>query len=202
MKILALSFSPRKEGNTMIMLDQVLLGARQEGASTELYSLAGKTVLPCDGCNSCRSTGTCHIKEDDMPVILEKMLEADGLVFGTPIYFYNMTAQGKAVIDRTYSLSKPERSLANKVGGVVAVAGSFGLADAVKDIYFYMITRQILPASFVAVYGGSRGEIRKREKAMQAGYVLGQQMVHIIEQKFVYPKDYPGTHFAYGTHTH
>ena len=64
-----------------------------------------------------------------------KMLEADGILFGSPVYFYNITAQGKAVIDRTIALGHDGRALANKVGGVIVVGGSLGLVDAVKDLF-------------------------------------------------------------------
>jgi multimeric flavodoxin WrbA len=201
-KVIGLSFSPRLEGNTMALLDQVLQGARQQGAVTELISVAGKNIRPCDGCNACRHTGICHIKDDDAPLILEKMLESDGFIFGTPVYFYGMTGQAKALIDRTFSLNQPGRNLANKVAGVVALAGSLGLVDALKDLYFYMITRQILPVSFVAAYASAKGEIRKRERAMQQALTLGQQIAQVIDQKFVYPEHFPGTHIAFGTHTH
>jgi multimeric flavodoxin WrbA len=96
------------------------------GAQTELYRISDKDIKPCDGCSSCFKTGECPIK-DDMPELCDRMLEADGIIFGTPVYFYNMTAQGKAVIDRTIVLGRPERSLANKVGGIIVVGGSLGL---------------------------------------------------------------------------
>lgn len=195
MKILGLSFSPRKDGNTVILLNQALDGARQEGAETELYSIAGKDIKSCDGCWGCRKKGECHIK-DDMQEIYEKLLEADGIIFGSPVYFYNMTGQGKTVIDRTIALGD---RLANKVGGIVAVAGSFGLADTVKDLYFYMITRRMLPASFIAAYGGGKGDVKDLQKCMKATSDLGREIVKIAAKKFEYPEG--GTHIAYGTHT-
>ncbi|MCK4863555.1 MAG: flavodoxin family protein [Dehalococcoidales bacterium] len=198
MKILGLSFSPRTQGNTEILLDEALSGARQEGAETELYSIAGKDIKPCDGCWGCRKAGECHIK-DDMQELYTKMLEADGIIYGTPVYFYNMTGQGKTVIDRTIALGQPGRNLANKVGGVIAVAGSFGLVDAVKDLYFYMITRRMLPASFIAAYAGGKGDVKNLEKCMKATRELGQEMAQIAAKKFEYPAG--GTHIAYGTHT-
>ena len=200
MKILALSFSPRKGGNTEILLNEALKGARQEGAETELYSTIDKEIKPCDSCGSCMKTGKCHI-QDDMQGLYEKLKEADGIIFGTPVYFYNMTAQAKTVIDRTLALGGPERSMANKVGGVIAVAGSLGLIDAVKDLYFYMVTRQMLPANFVAAYGVSRGDVAGMEKTMKAAHDLGRQTVKIAEKKFEYPADIPPVHIAYGTHT-
>lgn len=196
MKILGLSFSPRKNGNTMILLDEALKGAKQEGAEVELYSVADKTIKPCDGCRSCSKTGICHIK-DDMQGLYDKLLESDGIIFGSPVYFYSMTAQAKTVIDRTISLNRPERSLANKVGGVVVVAGSQGNVDVLKDLYFYMVTRQMLPANFVSVY--PCGDLRKMENCMKATFDLGRQISRIVPMKFKYPSEFPRAYSAFGT---
>ena len=117
------------------MLEEVLKGAKHEGSEIELFSVSGKKIKPCDGCWPCMSKGSCHIK-DDMQILYDKLVEADGIIFGTPIYFYSMTAQTKTIIDRTLALNHPGRSLTNKVGGAVVVAGSLGLIDAVKDLYF------------------------------------------------------------------
>ena len=136
-----------------------------------------------------------------MQELYNKMVKADGIIFGTPVYFYNMTAQGKAVIDRTIALGRPDKSLANKVGGIVVVGGSLGLIDAVKDLYFYMVTRQMLPANFVAAYAAIEGDVKKLEKCMKAAEDLGAQMVKIAEKKFTYPEEFKATHIAYGTHT-
>ncbi|MGD0917171.1 MAG: flavodoxin family protein [Thermodesulfobacteriota bacterium] len=201
MKVLGLSCSPRRHGNTEILLGEALQGAKQEGAEVELYCVSEKDIRSCDGCGACHETGECHIK-DDMQILYDKLLGADGILFGTPVYFYSMTAQAKTVIDRTVSLNRPERSLANKVGGVIAVAGSLGLIDAVKDLYFYMVTRQMLPANFVAAYAGAKGEVRKMEQCMKATQELGRQMVQIAAKKFEYPKEFRRASFGYGTHTH
>jgi len=106
MKILAISCSPRKDGNTVAMLNEALKAAKTEGAETELYSVSGKNIQPCDGCWGCTKTGKCHIK-DDAALLFDKMLAADGIIFGTPVYFYGMTAQAKAIIDRTIALREP-----------------------------------------------------------------------------------------------
>jgi multimeric flavodoxin WrbA len=136
-----------------------------------------------------------------MKELYKKMLASEGIIFGTPVYFYNMTAQGKAVIDRTIALGHPDKNLANKVGGIVVVGGSLGLIDAVKDLYFYMVTRQMLPANFVAAYAASKGDVKKLEKCMKSAVELGKQIVRIVERKFTYPEEFQATHIAYGTHT-
>lgn len=201
MRILGLSCSPRKSGNTEILLGEALNGAQHEGAEVELYSVSGKEIKPCDGCWSCYGTGECHIK-DDMQTLYQKMIEADGIIFGTPIYIYSMTAQAKALIDRTLALSTPERSLANKVGGVIVVAGSIGIIDAVKDLYFYIVMRKMLPANLVAAYANNKGDIRKMEQGMKAARELGREMVQIAAKQFEFPGEFARNFFAYGTHTH
>lgn len=200
MKILALSFSPREEGNTEIMLCEALLGAQTEGAEIEFYSVAGKNIQPCDGCAACFRTGQCHI-QDDMQALYDKMLAADGIIFGTPIHFYYMTSQARAVIDRTIALNHPDRNLSNKVGGIIVVGSNLGLSNALKDLYFYIIVRRMLPANFVAAYGGPKGDVHKLEKGKKAARDLGRQMVKLVEKKFEYPPEFPQSLFAYGTHT-
>jgi multimeric flavodoxin WrbA len=199
MKILGLSFSPRERGNTEILMETVLAGAEELGAETELYRAVDHDIQPCDACGACFTTGECPI-EDDMQGLYVKMLEADGILFGTPVYFYNITAQGKCVIDRTIALNHGGRSLSSKVGAVVAVAGSLGLADALKDLYFYMVTRQMLPASYIAAYGSNKGDVKDFEQCMQASKELGRNMAKIIQKKFIYPGG-KANYMAYGTHT-
>ncbi len=139
MKILAISGSPRKDGNTVTLLNEVLKGAQQEGAETDLFSVAGKVIAPCDACISCRKTGKCRI-DDDMQELYPKMLAADGIVIGTPIYHYMMIAQTKAIMDRTFCLDKDQMAFANKVGGVVAVAASLGVLQTLR-ISIFTISR-------------------------------------------------------------
>jgi multimeric flavodoxin WrbA len=201
MKILGLSCSPRKSGNTVILLEEALNGAQQEGAETELFSVAGKDIRPCDGCWACFGTGKCHIK-DDMQSLYDKMVEADGIIFGTPVYVYSMTGQAKIIMDRMLALRPPERSLANKVGGVIVVAGSLGLIDPAKAIYFTMVMQKMVPANLVAVYAFNKGEVHEMKQGMQAAHNLGREMVQIAAKKFTYPAEFPRNFFAYGTHTH
>lgn len=198
MKILGLCCSLRKGGNTEFLVNEVLQGAQQEGAETELYSVYGKNIQPCDGCHACKKTGECHIK-DDMQDLYSKMLAADGIIYGSPSYFYGMSGAAKNIIDRTTSLDPPDRSLANKVGSVVAVGGGLGLSNILKDIYFYMVTKQILPANFLAGYGLQKGDAAKLENGIKAARELGKQMVRIAVKKFEYPEDIKASVFAYGT---
>jgi multimeric flavodoxin WrbA len=199
MKILGISFSPREQGNTEILLEQALTSAKSLGADTELLRIADTNIKPCDGCSACFKTGQCHV-HDDMEVVSRKLLESDGIIFGSPVYYYNITAQGKIVIDRSLPLGV-SNGLANKVGGIIVVGGSLGLVDAVKDLYFYMVVHQMIPANFVAAYASMKGDVKKLGKCMKSAEELGIQMVKIAEKKFTYPEEIRASHIGFGTHT-
>lgn len=98
--VLILSGSPRKNGNSDVLCDKFAEGASQAGHRVEKIRIAEKNIGYCRGCYACKNTGECAIK-DDMAEILQKMIDADVLVLASPVYFYSIDAQLKAVIDRT-----------------------------------------------------------------------------------------------------
>ena len=99
-KVLILSASPRKGGNSDLLCDQFAKGAEEAGHQVEKIRVQEKKISPCLACYGCRGTGTC-VQKDDMAAILDKMVEADVLVLATPVYFYSMDGQLKTLIDRT-----------------------------------------------------------------------------------------------------
>ncbi len=101
-KILIISASPRKNGNSDILCDEFARGAIEAGHEVEKIRLAEKDVGYCTGCYVCTKLGKC-CKKDDANAIIEKMLSVDSIVLATPVYFYSMDAQLKALIDRTVS---------------------------------------------------------------------------------------------------
>lgn len=100
-KVLILSGSPRKGGNSDLLCDAFLRGARESGNKVEKIRVAAKKVAPCSACYYCRDHGGICAHKDDMSEILQKMIDADVLVLASPVYFYSIDAQLKAVIDRT-----------------------------------------------------------------------------------------------------
>lgn len=99
-RVLILSASPRKGGNSDQLCDQFMKGAIETGNKAEKIHVADKNINFCTGCLTCQSNREC-VHNDDMAEILEKMIQADILVLATPVYFYNMDAQMKVLIDRT-----------------------------------------------------------------------------------------------------
>ena len=98
-KVLILSASPRKGGNSDTLCDQFLRGAKESGHQAEKVFLRDKKIGYCTGCGVCSKTHRCA-QDDDMAEVLEKMVRADVIVMATPVYFYTMNAQMKTVIDR------------------------------------------------------------------------------------------------------
>lgn len=99
-KVLILSGSPRKSGNSDLLCDEFMKGAIESGNEVEKIRVSEKSIAYCRACYACRGTGKCVIK-DDMAEVLQKMIDCDVMVLASPVYFYSIDAQLKAVIDRT-----------------------------------------------------------------------------------------------------
>ena len=104
MKILVITGSPRKNGNSATLADHFIKGAEEAGHTVERFDAAFKKVHPCIACNSCGMNGPCVFK-DDFEFVRKHIVEADCLVFATPMYYFGISAQLKAVIDRFYAIN-------------------------------------------------------------------------------------------------
>jgi len=186
-KVLGIACSPRQHGNTEILVEEALSGARE--AETELLTLADKEIKPCDSCFACLKTGKCHI-DDDMQPIYGKLLDADGIIFGTPVYFWSMTAQAKALIDRTIALRYPRLKLASKVGGIIAVGERTGLMSTATLFYTFFARNHMLSSDDVCALAGEKGAVRQDKYGMKAAGELGKLMVALIKTGFEFPKEY------------
>ena len=133
MKITILNGSPRPGGNTEIMAQAFEKGAREAGHEVTLINLAGKKITGCLGCHYCFAhDGTC-VQKDDMADILKVIDETDLLVFASPIYWFDITAQLKTVIDRMYARGKIGFHF--KKTALLLDSGSDGVYDAALAQY-------------------------------------------------------------------
>jgi len=194
MKVLGIVCSPRKGGNTEIMMGQALAGARNYGAETELWTTAGKDLKPCDGCGAClRRDGRCHIK-DDMQELYPKVLAADGIIFGSPAYFWSVTAQAKIVIDRLYSIYNlallDKRGLTGKVAGVISVVSSRGHIEVLNQFNAFFQHCHMILADSAFGFAYAKGAIRKDKYAMKISEELGKAVASLIKQQIQWPEEY------------
>ncbi|MCL4439713.1 MAG: flavodoxin family protein [Firmicutes bacterium] len=136
-KVLAFIGSPRKDGNTSSIVGEVVRGAKEAGAKTKVYYLNEMNIGPCQSCFYCRGVEECSIK-DDMQSVYVDIKEADAIVIGSPIYFGQVTAQTKLLMDRLYPMiDSPFKSrFGNKKAVVVYSLGNIN-ADLFKQYLDY-----------------------------------------------------------------
>lgn len=188
LKVIGISASPRLNGNSDLLLRQALAGAESAGAQTEYLRLADFKIAPCIECNSCYKTGRCVVK-DDYHIISAKILDADRLIFATPIFFMAVSAQAKALIDRCqclwahkYVLKKP---LINTAGRdrramVIAIGGSkskkmFDCIRLTMKYFFDAIDINYAVNLFVNKVENA-GQIKEHPSAMKEAFTLGQKL--------------------------
>ena len=189
MKVLGLFGSPRKGGNTEILLEETLKGAEGEGAEIERLFLSDLDITPCTECHGCDSTGDCVIL-DEMQKIYTKLLEADIIILASPIFFYGVTAWAKAVIDRSqalwakkYLVNDPSMGNRGKrrKGFFISVAATKGqkvFEGAILTVKYFF---DALNAEYTGelVYRGVEGksEILKHPKALEQAREAGRRLV-------------------------
>jgi len=184
-RVLGIVGSPRVGGNTERLVAEALEAAEEDGAETELLRLADKEVKPCDACLSCRETGECRIKDDFKPVF-DKMVEADGIILATPVYFGSATPQIKALIDRAGYLSGARgRVFENKAGGAMVVARRAGQNFTFAQLLFFFLHQgMIVPGStyWNIAFGREKGEVAKDEEGLRTARNFGKRMVWLIRR--------------------
>ena len=158
MKVLGLVCSPREGGNTEILVREALAGAEQKGAETELYLVADKNIGPCIACEACSAEGVCAT-DDDMQVLYEKLLAADGIIFGTPVYFINVSAQAKAVIDRSFAFLRHGKLRGKTAAAIIAVR-RVGAGQVLGLMYTWFALHGMNVAGGGIGYGREKGEVR------------------------------------------
>jgi len=137
-KVLGIVSSPRKGGNTEILTKIALEEATKEGAEIDMVHLADYNVQACDSCLACFKTKECHIK-DDLDKIYEKMIEANGIIFASPVYHASITPQLKALMDRAGFIATVNgKAFKGKIGGAVTVASRAGHLMVFSQILLYL----------------------------------------------------------------
>jgi len=188
MKVLAISASARKNGNTKILLEAVLAPLQEAGAQAELIELAGTNPKGCKACFVCikKKDGTCAIKDDIVNECVEKMTLADAILLGSPTYFADVSTEMKAVIDRCGMVGRANGDLyKRKLGAaVVAVrrAGSIHAFDTMN--HFFQISQMIIVGSsyWNIGIGREKGEVAGDDEGMKTMRDLGENMAWLLQK--------------------
>lgn len=185
MKIIGVNGSPHgQKSTTRVLVNAVLRGAEEGGAETGFVDAAALTIRPCSACTLCYQTGECP-KQDDFAALYEKMLEADGVVFGSPNYIDNVSAQMKVVFDRMADTVHCQL-FAGKYGCAVATAGGSGADDIVAYLNHVL---QIFGADTVgAAYANLADGPDALKYAEDQAFALGKDLASAIAAHREYPE--------------
>ena len=190
MGVLGLSCSPRRQGNTDLLLTELLRGAKDQGAVIETVDACGLHIAPCRGCGVCGRTGRCAIN-DEMHGIYDRINVADAIALASPIYFYNVTAQCKAVIDRCQALWSRKYILKEKTAMKHGFFLSVGATRGKRLFDCAALTVRYFFDAINATYSGhllfreidGKGAIRNHPTALKEAYAAGMNLAANPDQK-------------------
>jgi multimeric flavodoxin WrbA len=185
MKVVAFNGSPREDGNTTILINHVFRELEKEGVETELVQLSGKKIHGCIACFKCfeNKDQRCAVKEDFANECIEKMVKAEGIILGSPVYFTDVTAEMKALIDRAGFVSMANGGMyKNKVGAAVVAVRRSGAVHTLDTLsHFFLAGQMIIIGRGIGV-GKDKGEVEKDEEGIQSVKVLGQRMAWLLKK--------------------
>ena len=188
MKVVAFNGSARKDGNTAILIRHVFQELETEGIETELVQLSGSKIHGCIACMKCfeNKDQRCSVKDDLTNDCIGKMLDADGIILGSPTYFANVSTEMKALIDRAGMVSRANGDmLARKVGAAVVAVRRAGAIHVFNSInHFFFIGQMIVPGSsyWNLGMGRQKGEVESDEEGIQTMKVLGINMAWLLKK--------------------
>ena len=185
MRVLGIMGSPRIGGNSDLLLDRALAGAREAGAEVEKIILNRKKISGCQDCKECNETGLCALK-DDMPEIHRKILEADAVIHSGPVYFWSMTSQMKAYLDRWCAFFDADWNwhkayyprMKGKRIGLITVCGDVNVHTADPMVHSFKTTADFTKLRWIGAVMASateQGEIAGNEVAQNEAYELGRR---------------------------
>jgi len=186
MKVVAFNGSPHTDGNTSILLNCVLAEIAKEGIETELVQVGGLKISGCTACQECcrNKDMRCSVTDDILNECFSKMAAADGILIGSPVYFTDVTAETKALIDRCGYVSRANGGvLRRKAGAGVAAVRRQGALHTLDSInHLFLISEMIVPGStyWNLGIGRDKGEVEKDEEGIRTMQDLGRNMAWLL----------------------
>ena len=188
MKVVAFNSSPRKNGNTSILIRQVMSVMEDKGIETETVQVGGKPIRGCIACFKCMENKNrhCAVDKDMLNDCVDRMAAADGIILGSPTYFASMTPEIKALIDRAGMVSRAnDMMFRRKVGAAVVAARRAGTVHTFDSInHFFTIGEMIIPGSsyWNMGFGREKGEVNDDAEGMAVMKTLGENMAWLLEK--------------------
>jgi multimeric flavodoxin WrbA len=189
MKVIAFNGSPRKTGNTYHAIQVVFEALKKEGIKTEMIQLGGMDIKGCRACYKCfEKRNKACLQKDAFNLFMGKMIEAEGIIIGSPTYFANVSTEVKALIDRAGLVSiANDHLLRRKVGAAVVAVRRAGGTHVYSSInYFFGINHMIIPGSsyWNLAVGMDPGDILKDKEGLSTLRDLGENMAWLMEKLY------------------
>lgn len=186
MKVIGINGSARKDGNTALIIGKVFDELNKEEITTELIQLAEYDIQPCKGCFACKGRGNCVFDKDGFAEIFSRMIEAHGIILGSPVYSADVSAKMKAFLERggVVVASNPGL-LRHKVGASVAAVRRGGGMTTVDTMNHFMLNKEMIVVGSTywnMVYGKNVGDVLNDEEGMANMRNLGENMSFILKQ--------------------
>ena len=185
MKVVAFNGSPRKDGNTTILINHVFRELEKEGVETELVQLSGKKIHGCIACYKCfeNKDQRCAVKDDIANECIEKMVKAEGIILGSPVYFTDVTAEMKALMDRAGFVSMANGGMyKNKVGATVVAVRRSGAIHTLDTMNHFFLAGQMIVIGRGVGVGRDKGDVEKDEEGLLAAKALGQRTAWLLKK--------------------
>ena len=188
MKVIAINGSPRKNGNSSILIQKVLEELHREGIETEVISLSGHRVRGCTACMGCyvNKNQRCVFDDDLINECIEKMVEADGMILASPTYFADITPELKSMIDRVGLVSKANGDfLKRKLGAAVIAVRRGGAVHAFDSInHFFLISQMIVVGAnyWNFAFGLNEGDVKADTEGLLNMYTLGVNFAWLLRK--------------------
>ena len=188
MKVVAFNGSPRKDGNTSILIRTVLEAIEGQGIETETVQVGGKSIRGCIACYKCfeNKDWHCAVGKDMLNDCVDRMLTADGIILGSPVYFACMSPETKALIDRADMVSiANDTMLRRKVGAAVVAVRRAGAVHTFDSInHFFTIGEMIIPGSryWNMGFGREKGEVKEDTEGLEIMKTLGENMAWLLKK--------------------
>lgn len=186
MKVIGINGSARKDGNTVIIVGEVFDELNKEGIETELIQLADYEIQPCRGCFACKGRGNCVFAKDGFAEIFGRMVEADGILLGSPVYSADVSAKMKAFLERAgVVVATNPGLLRHKVGAAVAAVRRGGGMTTVDTMNHFMLNKEMIVVGSTywnMAYGKHIGDVLSDDEGMANMRNLGENMAWLIKQ--------------------
>ena len=185
MKVVGFNGSPRKDGNTIVLIQRVFREMENEGIETEFVQLSHKSIHGCASCYQCveKKNERCAVDDDAANEYIEKIVQAQGVVLGSPVYFMDVTPEMKALIDRAGSVSRSNGGMfRNKVGGLVAAARRAGAVHTLDTMGHFFLSMDMVIVGRAIAMGRGMGDVENDKEGMGLAELLGKRMAWLLKR--------------------